>query len=321
MFQKLFHSHGKLLLSGEYFVMDGALALVLPVQLGQDLRVEVVPSKGKPRLDWRSLDDKGRCWFEACFDLEKLNLIKRSEKEGHQALYLQRLLKEARAENQNFLSNEPRSLKVITSLEFPRNWGLGSSSTLIYNMAHWACISPFNLKARAGIDGSGFDLASAHGKESILYQKKKDGPTWSTISFNPSFASHIYFVYLGKKQSTQEAIEYYRSLSLDNRAELVDEVSAITQSLSRVEKLLDFEELLREHEKLVSRSLGLLQVKDILFSDYWGVVKSLGAWGGDFVLVTSNRTREETFTYFKQKGFGTCLTYQEMVGDDYGSLH
>jgi len=42
-------------------------------------------------------------------------------------------------------------------------------------------------------------------------------------------------------------------------------------------------------------------------------VKSLGAWGGDFVLVTSNRPEEETRNYFNEKGLEVFLRYDEII--------
>ena len=35
-----FNAHGKLLLTGEYFVLDGALALALPCKLGQSMSIQ-----------------------------------------------------------------------------------------------------------------------------------------------------------------------------------------------------------------------------------------------------------------------------------------
>ena len=37
-----FYSHGKLLLTGEYLVLDGALALAVPCKLGQSLTVRSI---------------------------------------------------------------------------------------------------------------------------------------------------------------------------------------------------------------------------------------------------------------------------------------
>jgi hypothetical protein len=63
----------------------------------------------------------------------------------------------------------------------------------------------------------------------------------------------------------------------------------------------------------VGRALGYEKVKDRLFSDYWGSVKSLGAWGGDFALATSNRSPAETRAYFEGKGLATVIPYDEII--------
>jgi len=39
-FSQSFYGNGKLLLSAEYFVLDGAVALALPTKLGQSLHVQ-----------------------------------------------------------------------------------------------------------------------------------------------------------------------------------------------------------------------------------------------------------------------------------------
>ena len=47
-----------------------------------------------------------------------------------------------------------------------------------------------------------------------------------------------------------------------------------------------------------------------LFPDYFGTLKSLGAWGGDFILATGNK---DTSQYFIDKGYATILKYSDMV--------
>jgi hypothetical protein len=54
------------------------------------------------------------------------------------------------------------------------------------------------------------------------------------------------------------------------------------------------------------------KVKDKFFKDYWGQVKSLGAWGGDFAMVTSDRSPSETRDYFAEKGFTTFIPFSEI---------
>ena len=59
-----FYGRGKLLLSGEYLVLDGAEALALGLQVGQRMRVEDVPGDG---LEWKSTEKDGSVWFSARF--------------------------------------------------------------------------------------------------------------------------------------------------------------------------------------------------------------------------------------------------------------
>ena len=61
MKNKTFYSHGKLLISGEYVVLDGALSLAIPTTYGQSLIVEPLD---EPKLIWKSFDEKGTIWFE-----------------------------------------------------------------------------------------------------------------------------------------------------------------------------------------------------------------------------------------------------------------
>ena len=68
--------------------------------------------------------------------------------------------------------------------------------------------------------------------------------------------------------------------------------------------------MIQEHEKIISSIIELPTVKERLFSDYFGTLKSLGAWGGDFMLATGNK---DTRQYFIDKGYATILRYSDMV--------
>ena len=135
------------------------------------------------------------------------------------------------------------------------------------------------------------------------------------MEFSPPFSDQLYFVYTGKKQKTQEAIDYYRKTPVEGREELVSQLSSLSREMVVARTLGDFEFFLKAHEKIISQALGLSRVGDDFFPDYWGEVKSLGAWGGDFVLATSERGEEQTRRYFKTKGFLCCLPYSEIVGE------
>ena len=64
--------------------------------------------------------------------------------------------------------------------------------------------------------------------------------------------------------------------------------------------------MVKEIEYLVKS----FKVKEIHFEDFSGVVKSLGAWGGDFAMVISRNNPKD---YFASKGFDTVLSYDEMI--------
>ena len=76
------------------------------------------------------------------------------------------------------------------------------------------------------------------------------------------------------------------------------------------QKLSEFEKLIQEHEKIISSIIELPTVKERLFPDYFGTLKSLGAWGGDFILATGDKNTPQ---YFKAKGYTTILRYSDMV--------
>lgn len=302
-----FYGRGKLLLSGEYFVLDGAQALAVPVTVGQSLNVKYTPSYS-PYLYWKSYDFNGQKWFESKFEFWHFNCL--DEEPSEAALFLQKVLRQARKQNAHFLRDEV-DVHVETRLGFPLEWGLGSSSTLIYNIAQWAYSSPFELLFNS-YGGSGYDIACAQSDGPILYAKKESGPNWSLVNFDPLFKDNIYFVYLGNKKDSQKAIQYYnerRPFPLD----LIMNLSSITEDMLHSRSLKEFDSLILAHEEIVSKALKLDRAKDLYFKDYWGEIKSLGAWGGDFVMVTSYRTPQETRDYFSKKGYDVFIPYRELI--------
>ena len=303
-----FYGHGKLLLTGEYFVLDGALSLALPTNMGQSLAIKY-KSSFDPKLSWKSYDVNGKCWFEARFDLWRFKIL--DEVETPEAVTLQKVLLQARKQNPHFLRDEV-DVSVETRLEFPLEWGLGSSSTLIYNIAQWAYISPFELLFKT-TGGSGYDIACAQSMGPILYEKKGSSPVWSEVQFDPSFKEQLYFVYLGKKQDSSEGIRFYREKMSAVQNDLVIKLSSITREMMNAKNLEEFDFLLSGHEKIVSQTLEMPTAKEKHFSNFWGEIKSLGAWGGDFVLATSSKSSEETKKYFTDNGYDVVIPYSQMV--------
>lgn len=314
---KQFYSNGKLLITGEYLVLEGATSFALPTKFGQDLTIEPIREN---HLIWVSFDENKHCWFEAVFDLPKLRLINAtfsSKEEGSQekvAETLQTILQETRTLNPQFLQST-NGFIVKTNLTFPRNWGLGSSSTLINNIAQLAKVDAYKLLWNA-FSGSGYDIACAQNNRPILYQlnlihqqSKRDDVVVNQVDFNPPYKNQLFFVHLNKKQNSREGILRFKEKKgkIDNE---INRVSEISRELINATSLLDFESLITEHENIISKIIELPKVKELYFSDYFGKIKSLGAWGGDFILATGN---ENTIHYFKSKGYKTVVPYTEMI--------
>jgi mevalonate kinase len=307
---KEFYSNGKLLLTGEYFVLDGAKSLAVPTTCGQDLMVKPIK---QPQLIWNSFTNEGECWLEAIFDLPKLRLVSATYDavedggKGSLAEDLFEILLEVRKLNPSFLNSE-NGFEVKTNLTFPKNWGLGTSSTLINNLANWASVNPYELLLNT-FGGSGYDIACAQNDNPILYTNNGIEPFIEKVNFAPSFKEQLYFVYLNKKQNSREGIQRFKELK-GNLTSEVSQISSLTDAFLSCTNIVDFEKLLFEHEQIVSKTIQLKPVQELLFNDYFGQTKSLGAWGGDFILATGN---ENTRAYFNQKGLQTVIPYQDLI--------
>jgi mevalonate kinase len=196
-----------------------------------------------------------------------------------------------------------------TYLEFDREWGLGSSSTLIHCLSSWAQIDPYDLLKNT-FGGSGYDLACAAADSAIIYKKTNSRPTVEAVDFNPPFKDNLFFVYLNQKMNSREGIKHYREQNKENISKWKNRLSQISRQLILCQKIEEFEALMSEHEEILSELLNLKTAKETYFADYPKMVKSLGAWGGDFVMVSGNLNDME---YFKSKGYEVILPYEEMI--------
>ena len=301
-FSQSFYGNGKLLLSGEYFILNGAVGLAVPTQLGQSLHVQ---ENSYQLISWKSFDEKKELWFEAFFSMKNFNVVQTNNVSI--AKRLSQILLAVRELNPSFLQ---KGFDVRTELTFPKAWGLGTSSTLIYMIAEWASMDAFILLEKT-FGGSGYDIACAGEERSILYHKENGKPTWEHCNFIPSFSNQLYFVYLGKKQNSREGIAHYKKMQ--QRTGTIEKITALTKKMLTCKSLVDFEKIINEHESIISTTLNLQKAKDLYFQDFWGTIKSLGAWGGDFVLATSDRSEKETKVYFNKKGFEVFLRYNDLI--------
>jgi len=297
-----FRSNGKLLISAEYFVLFGAKALALPTVLGQELIVKTnkIPSSS---FSWIT-NVCGKKIFSAEFDVLG-NVLDASDHRLSDRLthifnfIIQTKGKDILRDVSEFESN----------LEFSMEWGLGSSSTLIYALASWADMDPFLLQKEI-FGGSGYDIACAGSDKAVMYQLNEQIPSWTNIPFNPSFKDDLFFVYLNKKENSREAISLVEARKKFFNPELVNKISSISLEMVEAKNLKAFSQLMTDHESIVSSATGKETVKAKLFMDYPYAIKSLGAWGGDFILVEGHSRMHD---YFIKKGYETCISYKKMI--------
>ncbi|NOY47514.1 MAG: GIY-YIG nuclease family protein [Chlorobi bacterium] len=307
-----YYSNGKLLLTGEYVVLDGALALALPTQFGQSLEIEEIDN---PKLIWKSLDEKGNVWYENTFLLQKNKILNQLQDDNTVSKRLLQILTAVAQLNPDFLNH--KGFKVTTQLDFDINWGLGTSSTLINNIANWANVDAYKL-LELTFRGSGYDIACTQHDSAITYQLENEIShsirndkirKIKSVDFNPSFKDHLYFVHLNKKQNSREGIMHYKS-NKTNFSKQISEISDITSQLISCKSLSVFNTLIETHEEIIASVIRQKPIKERLFNDFEGSIKSLGAWGGDFVLATS---KDNPKAYFETKGFLTVIPYTNMV--------
>lgn len=286
--------------------MNGAKALAIPTRFGQHLEIaEEQNEEGK--LFWEALDEKGQVFLSVTFESNDFKTLEKKGEVSH--FLLQDLLRTARAKNPAFLSNG-KNVRAVSRLEFHTGWGLGSSSTLVYNIASWAKVNAMDLFFSV-LDGSGYDVACAGAKEAILYHLEGNQAVWREFCFEPPFSQQLYFVYLGKKQNSNEAVRKFRNAP--HNTKVIEQISSITERMIRAVTTTEFRLLMEEHETVVASALQLEKVKDIHFKDFPGAVKSLGAWGGDFVMALAENKPFDTAKYFKEKGFATVYSFNEML--------
>ncbi|MBV6654117.1 MAG: hypothetical protein KI786_10200 [Mameliella sp.] len=293
------------MLTSEYAVLDGAVALGLPLSKGQWLRVRATPQTANH--SWTSRLEDGSTWFEGKFTLGGM-LLQSSDQ--HTGKRLESIFQGIEKQRPGFWSNQPY-LSFETQLEFPRVWGLGSSSTLIAGIARWAGVDPFQLLEDT-FGGSGYDIACANSRQPILFQRRQNKPSYVEVPFTPAFADNICFIFLGQKQNSREGIARYRSRG-SGTAKLRDRLSALTLHFLQARTATEATLILEEHEALISSTLGLPTVKAKHFPNFPGVVKSLGAWGGDFVMSISEKPVASVKQYFKVKGFETVFDYNSFL--------
>tara|TARA_B100000941_G_scaffold177346_1_gene126981 strand:+ start:485 stop:1390 length:906 start_codon:yes stop_codon:yes gene_type:complete len=297
-----FKSNGKLLITSEYLVMKGAMALAIPAKLDQELNVT---STNSDFVNWKSFNKNNQIWYEEKFFLDKGTLIYHGKKNKMSDLIV-RLFDYIHKFN-----NPEKSIgnEFIWKINFNINWGLGSSSTLINNLSKWAKVNPYKLLFSV-FNGSGYDIACCDKSNPIIFQKKDDYLSVSDTTFNPNFLNNLFLIFLNKKQDTQKSVQNFLETD-QSLSEEINQINEIVDEIESVKDITTFESLIERHEKIIANILQMPTIQNDKFPDYNnGVIKSLGSWGGDFVLATGD---EKSVDYFEEKGFNTIRKISDLL--------
>jgi mevalonate kinase len=257
-------------------------------------------------IEWRSYY-QDKCWFEGEFGIPDMKIIRSSD--DTKASFITGLLKAAHDMNPGNISGK-KGFDIETKLDFDPYWGMGSSSSLTVLIADWFKIDPWELFKKTQ-SGSGYDITCARVLNPIWFRLTLGAPISQKIEFNPPFKDKLAFVYSGRKQDSASSVKQFNT-SINFVSEHKDRITSISRELPAVRSLVEFNELIDEHEDIMAGILQLPKVKE-QYPDFTGSIKSLGAWGGDFILATHSEGFESIKSYFSDRGLNVILTFDSLI--------
>lgn len=329
-------SNGKLMITGEYLVLAGASALAMPVKYGQTLKLRELKTENKDLSILWQTHVKESEKFRVTFSGQDLQPVEQAtekhsypvsaasrkgeknnlgagddtEEQSNSINYVRNTLLAAKRIRPEFLVDKSQ-WHAVSNIEFDMAWGLGSSSSLISNIALWAGIDPYELFFAVS-EGSGYDIACARSNQPLLYtfRGRNEQPEVQTVDFHPPFSDHLVFVYSGKKQDSAKSIKklQQKKFSPDD----VEAISSLSEAMAWMTDLRDFMSAMAEHEEIIAGCTGMEPVQSVHYPDFPGAIKSLGAWGGDFLLAASPLKGNKIIDYFRRKGANVIIPFEEM---------
>jgi mevalonate kinase len=297
-----YSAHGKFLLTGEYAVLDNVDALAIPLRLDQRLHIEPVENS---KISWKSYNVDGNVWYDQDIELSSLNdtRFKGSDPISQKLIEILRTALRLIGKT-NFTSG----LRATTQLDFDRKSGMGTSSTLIHLISNWLGCNAYELQFEC-FGGSGYDIACAGAGSPIVYNYNDGAPKVSNITYQPRLADQLYFVYLNQKQDSRKSIASFDNNRLsDSYRKRLNEMPK--KFLETEDDLQAFQKIIEEHENIIADIVQLEPVKQRLFKDFSGAIKSLGGWGGDFVMAAGPA---DTMDYFRQNGYEQIHRWNDIV--------
>lgn len=306
------------MLCGEYAVTIGVEALAVPVQLGQWMYVwEFNSPLGGDRLIWEAKEKDGSTWLNEYFSLPLLSDFVESsvsdELEGQVLRNTDRnVIKKMLGLVASDFWKAGKSYRIETQLEFNRNSGLGSSSTMISNFARYTGLDAQWLQQQV-FGGSGYDVAVAEVGKGLVFWKHNDLAHWGPWSLSTQLTENWQVVFLGQKQNSRDSLSQVkiRLQEIQNDNFLLHQLQQILAAVKMASEVPMLEAGLEMWQAVLSMGLGLeTPYQHFGFQPIkGGVCKWLGAWGGDMLLVNAvfaEKQREALSVY-------TSVSWNELV--------
>ncbi len=273
----------------------------MPLNVGQQMVVSQVENSSK--VQWQA-QFQDKIWFECVLNSSDFSVLGTSDSVKSEVLVkLFKAIKELHSEFQ--LS---AGTKFETTLESNPEWGFGSSSTLVSLLAQWSGVDPFRLNEMV-FHGSGFDIACATANSPIFYTRNQPS---EPILLDYPFADQLYLVYSGKKKGTANEVRSFLKEKMISESQITD-MSALSEEFAACGNQSGFNRLIEIHESMIGKLIGQIPVKEQFFPDFDGAIKSLGAWGGDFWLVSTALTNHQVREYFVNKGLDTVFKWSDLI--------
>lgn len=264
------------MLCGEYAVLCGALAIAFPTKFRQCMEVEYRPGTGL--IHWQSYDFEGFQWLRCSFHPDddcSVHALKNVLQP------IQAMLCCVRRHRPELMPAD-QDITFRVKASFRKEWGLGSSSALIANMARWSGVDPWELM-QLSFPGSGYDVAVAFHGKALTYRLAENERQIKFLEFVPAWLGDFRVVFTGKKVNSRDSVNENKSM-FHKLEPFVAELDRIARGLLTAESCDEACVLLRNYESILADTLEM-EPGARLFPSYSGTIKSLGAWGGDAILV------------------------------------
>jgi hypothetical protein len=117
---------------------------------------------------------------------------------------------------------------------------------------------------------------------------------------------------MGNKQNTLRSVSEYRMAAIVT-PKTIESIDDITLKMTESDNIESFMRLMHEHEKILSDVLKKPAIKNSLFTDFPGEIKSLGAWGGDFIMAVTPEDDEYVKSFFEKRSMGPVFPFENLI--------